>query len=374
VPRRSNAGPWTVRLEITPGLEDVLAAEIEELGVKVATRDTGGVEARMDAKTLLHVQRWSRVASRATIRLARVQAPSLEGLAERVRKLPWGLYAVPRQPVQVDVSSTRSKLRHRKTVAAKVEHAIADALRGPRRPSGRPPREPLRVGVRIENDVATIRVDASGELLHKRGWRKDPGRAPLRENLAVAVLRAADWRPGEALADPMTGSGTFAVEAALWSLGRAPGSHRPFACEHWASWPSPKPPPGPRSSDPGTLILAADRDQRSLDRARKNASRARVDARIQLEHTALCDLRPPAPTGLVVMNPPWGDRLGDPGHARSLHTRWREHLHDAWPAWRVAVLVPDEPWAASVWRAQARVAARFRSGGTAVCVWVHEPT
>jgi len=375
VARKNPPGPWTVRLEIAPGLEDVLLEEIEELGVREARKDTGGVEARMDAATLLYVQHNSRIASRATIRLARVQAPSLQGLADRLRKLPWKLYAVPHQPLQIDVSSTKSKLRHRSTTSSKVELAIGDALKGPRLPSSkRPPREPLRVGVRIENDMADIRIDASGELLHRRGWRKDPGRAPLRENLAVAILRASGWRPGEPLVDPMTGSGTFAVEAALWTLGRAPAAHRELACERWPCWQGVSRKQPPRTADPGAVILATDRDARTIARARTNAARARVDARVRMEQVQLSDLEPPAERGLVVMNPPWGDRLGDPSHARVLHTRWRDHLRTSWPGWRVAVLVPDEGWASSVWRPDARSVAEFSSGGTKVRTWLYEPS
>lgn len=370
-PRRQ---PWTVRLEIPPGLEELLADELREMGVSEVTLDVGGVEARMDAATLLRVQRWSRLASRATVRLAKVGAPSLQGLAERIRKLPWEAYIVPRQPIKVDVSTQRSRLRNRKAVAAKVEHAIHDALRKPRRPGGRPPHVPVTVGVRIVEDHATVRVDASGDLLHKRGWRKDPGRAPLRENLAVAVLRAAEWRPGEVLVDPMSGSGTFGIEASLWSRGRAPGGKRNFACEHWATWPAPKLRDPPVAADPGSLILCADRDVRSVGRVRKNANRAGVLNRIEVVESALEDLTPPGESGLVVLNPPWGDRLGDSDHARTLHLRWKGILADRWPGFRVAVVVPDAPWARSAWSGSYRSVARFRSGGTAVSVWLRTPS
>lgn len=369
------AGPWTVRLEIVPGLEEVLRDEVASLGVSGITVDKGGIEARMDAATLLRVQRWSRVASRATVRVARVSAPSLAGLADRVRGLPWHLYVRPRQPVQVEVSSSRSRLRNRKAVASKVGLAIQDALKKPRRlpRAGRPPRTPVTVGVRIVNDHATVRVDASGELLHKRGWRVDPGRAPLRENLAVAVLRVAGWSPGEVLVDPMAGSGTFGIEAALWTLGRAPGARRDFACQAWASWSDPrvKDPAPPR--DAGAAIVCADRDGRSVQRVRKNAARARVEQRITVREAPLEDLQPPAPSGLVVINPPWGDRLGTPDHAEQLHRRWRTVLAERWSGYRVAVVVPDAPWAHAAWSGSYRTAARFRSGGTPVCAWLRDP-
>lgn len=368
----SSSQTWTARFEIAPGLEERLRVELAGLGVD-GRADKGAVEAKVDPAALLRAQRWSRLASRATIRLATVGAPNLEGLAARVRGLPWKKYVHPRQPVEVHVTTHQSRFKYKDRVANKVKLAIGDALKGPRKPGGRPPKTPQRVGVRLERDKATLRVDASGDLLHRRGWRQDPGRAPLRENLAVAVLHAAQWAPGEPLVDPMTGSGTFAVEAALWTLGRAPGAHRSFSCETWPCWPTlPVDNPGV-PPDAGALILAADRDQRSEDRARKNMRRARVSGRIHLEHAAVSDLTPPGAPGLVVLNPPWGDRLGDTAAIARLHHRWRAGFDGRWPDWRVAVVVPDAAWARSAWGANYKVAARFRSGGTPICVLVRTP-
>ncbi|MFK7927580.1 MAG: class I SAM-dependent RNA methyltransferase [Myxococcota bacterium] len=362
----------TVRVEIPPGLESLLVAELDQLGIKT-TADKGGVEGRLTAAQLLHLQRWSRLSSRATVRLATVAAPDLAGLASRVRKLPWRKYTQPRQPLDIVVTSQDSRLKYKDRVASKVELAIGDALKGPRKPGGKPPREPLRVGVRVIRDKATIRVDASGELLHKRGWRLDPGRAPLRENLAVAVLHAAGWAPGEPLIDPMTGSGTFAIEAALWTLNKAPAHHRSFACERWPSWPKPKEKGPAQARDAGSLILAADRDERSVQRARKNARRASVDRRIQVRHRALTDLECDATHGLVVMNPPWGERLGDTAGTAQLHHRWSAYLRAHWAGFRVAVVVPDAGWARAAWGSNYRVVAEFRSGGTPVCVMCRDP-
>lgn len=370
--RNEDSGAWSVRLEIAPGLEEFLRDELAELGID-GRIDKGGVDTRLTAAQLMLVQRESRIAARATVRLGKVGAENLDVLADRVRKLPWKAYVHPRQPLQVHVTTSQSRLRRRDRVSNKVGLAIGDALRGPRRPGGKPPREAARILVRIERDKATIRVDASGELLHRRGWRQAVGRAPLRENLACALLRAAEWRPGEPLVDPMCGSGTFPIEAALWTLGRAPGSHRRFACESWPNWKAPKPRKSRPAPDAGALILAADRDQRAVKRTLDNARRARVEARIQATGSALRALPPQPGPGLIVANPPWGSRLGNTDELARLYKGWSNHLRKEWPDWRVLVVVPDAGWARQAWGSSARTAARFESGGTKVVALLRAP-
>ncbi len=370
--QRVEAGPWKARVEIAPGLEAALVAELAELGVE-ARADVGGVEATVDAEALLRIQRASRIASRVTVRLGTVGAESLEMLADRARKQPWARYVWPRQPLEVKATVTRSRVRYRERVEAKVEHAIADALRGPRLPGARPPREPARIGVRVEDDKATFRVDASGELLHKRGWRQDPGKAPLRENLAAAVLRLAGWRPGIPLLDPMTGSGTFSVEAATWTRGSLPGARRAFACQSWPCWPAPPEPKAGVGPDAGALIFAADRDPRAIEAAAANARRAGVADRVTLRATAIEDLDVALGAGVVVLNPPWGDRLGDVATVARLHARWASLTRERWPEATIAAVVPDSGWARRSWGEGARAAAHFASGGTRLVLWLRSP-
>lgn len=372
---RSNksAGPWRTRLEVPPGLEPVLLHELRTLGLQ-GTADTGGVELVLDAADLLRVQRWSRIAARATVRLGTVGAESLEMLADRARKQPWALYVHPRQPLQVRATVTRSRLRYRERVESKVALAITDALRGPRLPGGRAPHEAVRIGVRVESDKAAFRVDASGELLHRRGWRRDPGRAPLRENLAAAVLQLAGWHPGRALLDPMAGSGTFAIEAACWTLGLAPGAQRRFACEDWPCWPKLSEPPPPKIADAGAPIYASDRDEGALGGARTNAYRARVRDRITWQTRPIEHVDLDIGDGVIVLNPPWGTRLGDVRKVARLHAQWSAMARERWPRATIAAIVPDRSWGRRAWGDEGEPAARFSSGGTRVAVWVHDPT
>jgi len=365
--RSESTGPWKARVLISPGLEPWLTEELAELGLS-GRADTGGVELTLDAAELLKVQRCSRLAARVTVRLGTVGAESLEMLADRARKQPWALYVHPRQPLEVRATLTKSRLRFRDRVESKVTLAIQDALRGPRRSGQRPPREPARIGVRIEADKATFRVDASGELLHRRGWRRDPGRAPIRENLAAGVLRASGWRPGVPLLDPMCGSGTFAIEAAQWTAGISAGARRDLACTRWPCWPAPPEPPA-LPTHPGAPIVAADRDASAIDSARSNARRAGVADQIAWRAQAIEDLDLGLENGFVVMNPPWGERLGDVGTVARLHARWAALARSRWPSCTLVVVVPDAGWARRAWGDGATAVARFSSGGLRLVAW-----
>jgi len=330
--------------QIAPGLESALADELEELGVR-ARIETGGVEFVADDRRLMEVHLWSRLAGRILVRVVSGRATNLEQLAASVRSGRWGDFVHPRQTLEVRCSHSSSKLRHRQSIERKVQHAIADALRGPRRSAGRPPRGVQKIFVRLHKDKLDVSVDASGDLLHRRGWRKRTARAPIRENLAAAILRMADWDPGEPLVDPMCGSGTFAIEAAGIDMGRAPGEKRSFAFEQWptiqggtlaamrrrltdARRPS------------STRILAADRDDQAMEASRENAQRAGVVKALALRTAPFHQLEPIEGPGLVVINPPYGRRVGGGGATRIFRGIGRR-LREAWGGWRVAILVPD---------------------------------
>jgi putative N6-adenine-specific DNA methylase len=215
-------------------------------------------------------------------------------------------------------------------------------------------------------DKASISVDSSGELLHRRGWRQQVARAPIRENLAAAVLRVAGWRPGDALVDPMCGSGTLAIEAAAWAAGRAPGGSRAFAFERWPChsqkiWKKSKvhrPPSGRQA------VVAADRDPGAVRAAKGNVARAGLDGRVSIVHSAFADLDPPpGEPGWIVANPPYGQRLGASAgvvrHILEVHrSRWR--------GWSLALLVPD----ALARGTELRRVANFKNGGIPVGVWI----
>ncbi|MFT4621787.1 MAG: putative N6-adenine-specific DNA methylase [Myxococcota bacterium] len=364
---------WHCFASVTPGMEDALAEELREIGI-AGKSETGGVRFTASQAGLYGVQLQSRVAARVTVRLGRFRASQYDQLAKQVRQLPWSKFVHPNQPLQVRATSHTSRLRHRDAVERKVAHAIGDALRGPRLPGPRPPREPALVIVRLVDDMVDISIDASGEGLHKRGWRQESGRAPIRENLAAGVLRMAGWAPGVPLVDPMCGSGTFVIEAALAARGRAPGLDRSFACQHWPAHDRKEWARAISSARAGgphvrTTILGADRDARALDSARANARRAGVVDDLTWEACGVSSLQPPDKAGLLVANPPYGKRL-EVGNASKVFRDFGRVLRTRWQGWRLAVLVPDRRLLGPLGLAGLEAVSTFRNGGVRVTLVV----
>lgn len=345
-------------LLIHPGLEAVLAEELTALGL-TARIEPGGVVIPATWEALDRVHRWSWVAGRVLVRLGKVQAANLDQLGAGVRALPWRRVLHPRQPVEVEPTAKASKLWRADMVERKVQVAIADAMRGPREEGPRPPWQPLGVHVRIEGDHAVVSADASGDRLHRRGWREQTAKAPIRENLAAAVLRIAGWDPLEALVDPMCGAGTFVIEAARRAAGLTPRLADEVA---WHRFPgarrSPDRPPVRR---PMPTLVGADRDPGAIRASVGNARRAGVDGAVQFLECPFESLDPPATSGLVVANAPYGDRVGS---AQTLPwERWGALLDGRWSGWRFAWLVPGD---LDPRRLGGQTVARFENGGIPV--------
>ncbi|HHO52509.1 MAG TPA: hypothetical protein ENK18_16985 [Deltaproteobacteria bacterium] len=324
---------------VQPGLEGLLQRELGALGLRGQTVE-GGVIFDASTEALHKVHLHARIPTRVWVRVGTFRATSLDALARGVRALGWRPYLHRRQDLSVRVTTRSSRLRFRDRIARKVEHAVCDALRSG--PSGRRPHQGAGLLVRVIDDQVEISVDASGEPLYQRGWRRDVGRAPLRENLAAAVLSLAGWRPDQPLLDPMCGSGTFCIEAATIAASRPPGQGRGFAFEAWpshdrAAWARARQRSSP--ADPGAPIVGSDRDRSVLDAARANARRAGVAARIGFEPRSVSELIAPAGPGLLVANPPWGERI------RGAEATWRElgAALRGLSGWRIALLVPRMP-------------------------------
>lgn len=373
----------TLLAAAVPGLEEVVASELRELGLRRLTVVEGGVVIALRPgasedqllATMLRCNLQLRTASRVLARLARFTAMHLDQLARPVAKIPWERYLLPGQTVDVDVTCRHSRLYHSGAVAERVAQAVHERLG--RRPPVRgalPAR--ARVVVRVVNNRITVSLDTSGEHLHKRGYRLIPGRAPLRENLAAACLRLAGWAPGHALLDPMCGSGTIVIEAALQALGRAPGLQRAFACESWPCMP-PEQVARVRSqvSDVAPItnvaaVLGADRDADAVSAARRNAERAGVVDIITLTQQPLSATEAPAAAGLMLVNPPYGTRLGEVTALRDLYAAVGNLARRRLPGWRVAVLCPEPDLVAQTGLELSPVGAAFDHGGLTVTLYV----
>jgi len=329
----------------TPGLEPVVAAQLQALpGARQLVPVPGGVEFTGDLATLYRANLWLRSASRVLLRLAELRALHFASLRRQIAQLPWERFAP--SPVRVTVAATahHCRLYHSSAVAERIALGIAD--RGIQvLPADSPRAAPeLHLVARGADDLFTISLDTSGELLHRRGYRSEDAGAPLRETLAAALLQLSEWDGSAPLFDPTCGSGTLVIEAALLAARRAPGRHRSFAFQSWptfapALWSAllAAADAAERPLRPG-LLYAADLDPQAIATARRNAARAGVEPLITWSVADLSHSRLPAgPPGLVLSNPPYGVRLRTP--QRLYHDLGR--LARSAPGWRLGVLTTD---------------------------------
>lgn len=357
-------------VSVHPGLEKLLAAELTELDVSCEIEE-GGVIVPATQRALARIHVGSRIAGRVLVRVGEFRATNLEELAARVKQLPWRALGESGQPVEVEASCQNSRMRFRELVAEKTRLAVIDGLRGPRMSVMPPSKTPLGVHVRLVDDVATVSVDASGERLHMRGWREATAKAPLRENLAAAVLRSAGWRPGMPLVDPMCGAGTFPIEAARQAAGLSPRIGWKYPCANWsdrnpAAWAEAE---RAIPAAVATPILAADRDPGAVRATTGNAQRAKVGDKLKILTSALEELDPPSAKGLLIANLPYGQRVAEGGDIDGMYARWGHVLRERWSGWRCAFLAADPRKLGRLDR-RIEIVLRFENGGTPVVVGV----
>lgn len=304
------------------GTEVALRDELRELRFRGVRADRGGVHFTGDLVEAGRACLESRIAVRVLVRLAELDAKDAAALYDGLRRVDFAPYLTPRHTLAVSAVSRDSALSHTQFIAQKTKDAIVDAQRdaGGARSSVDRDDADVRVFVHIVRDRATIYLDASGESLHRRGYRARIGGAPLKETLAAAVLRLSEWDRDTPLVDPMCGSGTIAIEADLWARGVAPGIlHARFGFERWASHDATatarmhdlRQEARARGRPHGPDVHGSDVDARMIDLARENAEAAGAQVRWRAaDVSALEPLRGPrAPVGYVVTNPPYGERL-----------------------------------------------------------------
>lgn len=334
-----------------------MAAELSALG---ETPDLeaggGGVAWRGDVESLCRANLWLRTASRVVVRTAHFRARAFYELERHARRIPWERFVAPGGAVRFRVTCRKSRLYHSDAVAerlaAAIEHRLgaASAFSAPGGTDddegAETSREQLFV-VRIAHDVCTVSADASGALLHLRGYRRAVAKAPLRETLAAALLMAAEWRGATPLLDPLCGSGTIPIEGAMIARRIAPGLRRQFACVAWPGFP--RDAFARLVADAEARILpgcpvpnhGSDRDAGAIDAARANAERAGVAGDVEFSVNAVSAVAPPPGPGLVAANPPYGVRVGDRHEVRNLYAQLGHVLRRHCGGWRLALLSPD---------------------------------
>jgi len=305
-----------------------------------------------DLASLYRANLHLRTASRILVRLGMpFLARSFAELVEKASRLPWERFLIPGRPVTLRVTCHKSKLYHSEAVAERLLTSIEARLGRPS-PRLKPSEDEgsahsaQLILARLVDDLCTVSVDSSGELLHRRGYRLATAKAPLRETLAAAMLMASGWDAKSPLVDPFCGSGTIPIEAALIARSLPPGQNRRFAFMDWPNfdeslWKTALAEAAENVSAEIPPILASDRDAGAIRSAQENARRAGVSHLIQFETQAVSAVHPPRRPGWVVTNPPYGVRVSEGKDLRNLYAQLGNVLRAKFAGWHVAILSSD---------------------------------
>ncbi|ABA89312.1 23S rRNA (2-N-methyl-G2445)-methyltransferase, putative [Syntrophotalea carbinolica DSM 2380] len=338
------------------GVEPLLADELRALGALEVSETRAGASFQGSLETAYRICLWSRLASRVLMPIAEFSAEDPDQLYAAVGAVPWEEHMTAAGTLAVDAQLRRSKINHSRFAALRVKDAVVDRFRErfDQRPSIDLERPDIRLNLHIDRDQATLSLDLSGDSLHRRGYRAEGVLAPLKENLAAAILLRAGWPDvgarGGALVDPMCGSGTLVIEAALITADCAPGLTRPYwgfagwlqhRAEVWDTLLEEARQRREAGLQQLPCMIGYDRDRKAIRAARENARLAGLDAHLRFERCELEDLQavPDAGEsgGLLVTNPPYGERLGEVDELRSLYASLGEKLRTHFSGWQAAV-------------------------------------
>lgn len=332
---------FEIFLAAPPGLEDVLADEAREAGFAEPQAVPGGVTTTGDWPEVWRANLTLRGAGRVLARIGSFRAFHLAQLDKRSRKFDWSAFLRPDVPVRVEVTCKESKIYHDRAARQRVETAIRETLGAPIEADA-----PVRVLVRIDDDLVTISLDTSGEPLHRRGHKEAIGKAPMRETLASLFLRQCGYDGTETVVDPMCGSGTFLLESAERAAGLLPGRSRSFAFEMLSNFDA-EAWQNMRGSNAAVIegpprFFGSDRDDGAIRSSTANAKRAGVDIMCEFRRAPVSDvMRPTGRPGLVMVNPPYGARIGNRKLLFALYGSFGQVMRDRFAGWRVGMITSD---------------------------------
>lgn len=327
--------PISLFCVVPPGLEAPAMAEVRALGFDPQHTAPGGIEVAGTWEDAYRLNRDSRTLTRVLARIAAFRAPHLAQLDKRARKVDWSM--IPKgTAVSVEATCRKSRIYHDRAAAQRIRTAMVDA-------TGATPSDKamVKIKARIEDDLCTISLDTTGAALHLRGHKQAVGKAPLRETMAAALLRMCAFDGTGPVVDPMCGSGTFPLEAAEIAAGLTPGRSRDFALARLAV---------DLPSDPIVTVAPAgpvqfygfDRDQGAVANATKNAEAAGVADLCAFARAPLSELQPPeGPPGLVMVNPPYGARIGDRKQLFALYGTLGAVMRERFAGWRFGMITSD---------------------------------
>ncbi|MGI6722605.1 MAG: THUMP domain-containing class I SAM-dependent RNA methyltransferase [Anaerovoracaceae bacterium] len=359
----------------TFGLEAVVKREIQALGYQIISTENGKVTFAGDERAIVRANLWLRSADRVLIKLDEFRAQESEELFQRVKGYEWERLIPMDGKFTVTCSTVKSKLRsepnNQKTVKKAIAMRLADFYSAGMLPETG---AEYQIKLTLLKDRATITCDTTGAGLHKRGYRQNPVAAPLKETLAAAMVQLTYWREGRLLVDPCCGSGTIAIEAAMIGRNIAPGIQRHFVSEEWdlpgeEMWKEER-----RQAyaairyDADVRILASDIDGEAVKAAEENAARAGVDDCISFARMDARRLQANEEGGIVITNPPYGERIGNRKDIESLYAGLREFFATN-PTWSLFLLTADKDCEELVFGRKADRRRKLYNGRLEVCYY-----
>ncbi len=342
---------------VARGLETLAAEELADLGAKAVQPGFCGVEFTGDRALLYQVNLWARLPFRILVQLGQFPCQDADDLYDGIGAIDWQPYLTPDYTLAVTATGKTRQLNHTHFTALQVKNAIVDQQRdryGQR--SDIDTREPdVQVNVHLHRDRATVSLDSSGSSLHRRGYRPAMGKAPLKESLAAALVRLSGWQPEQAFCDPLCGSGTLPLEAAMMGLNRAPGLFRDrFGFETWPDfdaslWATLR----QQAEQAGQTelpapIVGCDRDRDVIHQARINAHNSQVAPHITFREMDLAAVEAPAASGILICNPPYGERLGERSELGAFYKLLGNVLKQRFKGWTAFVLSGNKELAQAI--------------------------
>ncbi|MCJ0225104.1 class I SAM-dependent RNA methyltransferase [Clostridioides difficile] len=310
------------------GMEKMLAREITNLGYEIIKTEDGRITYKTDELGIAKSNMWLRCAERVHLKIAEFEAKSFDELFENTKRINWSRYIPYGAQFPISkASSIKSKLYSTPDVQAIVKKAIVESLKKSYLEDGllKEDKEKYPIFVFIHKDKVTISIDTTGDALHKRGYREKANKAPIRETLAAGLIYLTPWKAGRVLVDPMCGSGTILIEAAMIGINMAPGLNREFISEKWRTldkkiwWDVRKDAFNKIDNESKFKIYGYDIDEESIDIARENAEIAGVDEYIEFNVGDATQFKSEDEFGFIITNPPYGERLEDKDSVKQLY-------------------------------------------------------
>lgn len=312
------------------GMEKMLAREIKELGFEIVKTEDGRVTYKTGEDGIAKANMWLRCAERVHLKIAEFEAKTFDELFENTKRIDWSRYIPYEAQFPVSkASSIKSKLYSTTHIQSIVKKAIVDSLKSKYMEIGllKECKEKYPIYVFIHKDIVTLYIDTTGDALHKRGYRERANKAPIRETLAAGIIDLTPWKPGRILVDPMCGSGTMLIEAAMKAINMAPGMNREFISEKWRTidkkiwWDIRKDAYDKINEDIDFKIYGYDIDEETIEIAKENAEIAGVDQYIEFNVLDATQFKSDEEYGFIITNPPYGERLEDKESVQMLYRK-----------------------------------------------------